>query len=203
MGNNFQERLASAMGRKKLLEEQKVFLLKERSKAKKIYKNLIKARWVLTEVTKLTQEMFKEKVESLITMAIRTVFKRDFVFELIMERKRNRFECRPVVKENGCEFDLKFDRGGGLIDIISFVFRVVNWNMEKPRSRNVFFLDEPFRFIGKGKMLARVGEMLKKISDKLNFQVIMVTHDVEFKKLADKVFYVGRNKGVSSIRCDE
>ena len=195
--NNFREKLNEALGKRDLLEAQKSVKIKNFKQIEILYTDLIKARWVLAEVTKLTQERFKQRVESLITMVIRSVFNRDFEFELIMERKRNKFECRPVIKEKGNEFDLRFDRGGGLIDIISFAFRIVLWSLEKPRTRNTFILDEPFRFLGKS-MLKRVGVVLKELAEKLNFQIIMVTHEKELENIADKVFYVSYN-GINSF----
>lgn len=198
--NDFQNRLNEAVGKKNLLEAQKVVKIKNLKQSENLYADLIKARWILAEVTKLTQERFKRRVESLITMVIRSVFDRDFEFELIMERKRNKLECRPIIKENGNEFDPKFDRGGGLIDVISFAFRLVLWSLEKPSSRNVFILDEPFRFIGKGAMLERAGVMLKELSEKLNFQVIMITHEKQLESIADKVFQVSYKDGKSYIK---
>lgn len=200
MNNDFKNRLNEAVGKKNLLEAQKVVKNKNLKQSENLYADLIKARWVITEVAKLTQERFKKRVESLITMVIRSVFDRDFEFELIMERKRNKLECRPIIKENGNEFDPKFDRGGGLIDVISFAFRLVLWNLEKPRSRNVFILDEPFRFIGKGEMLERVGKMLKELSEKLIFQIIMITHEKQLENIADKVFQVSYKGGKSYIK---
>jgi len=201
--NDFRNRLNEAIGKKNLLEAQKIVKIKNLKCSENLYADLIKARWVIAEVVKLTQERFKQRVESLITMVMRSVFNRDFEFELIMERKRNKLECRPIIKENGYEFDPKFDRGGGLIDVVSFAFRLVLWNLEKPKSRNVFILDEPFRFIGKGSMLEKIGKMLKELSEKLIFQIIMITHEKQLESIADKVFYVSYDKGKSCINRKE
>ena len=51
-----------------------------------------------------------------------------------MERKRNKLECRPVVMEGDYEYTAKDEMGGGIIDIISFAFRVVLWSLESPLS---------------------------------------------------------------------
>lgn len=195
--NDIKERLSEAIGKKRLLDVQKKTKIESLKQSENLYNDLIKARFVLTEVVNLTQKRFKQRVESLITMVIRSVFNRDFEFELIMERKRNKLECRPVIKEKGNEFDPKFERGGGLIDVISFAFRIVLWSLEKPRSRNGFVLDEPFRFLGK-EMLKKVGAVLKELSEKLNFQIIMVTHEKELENIADKTFYVSYN-GINSF----
>jgi len=167
------------------------------SETKEDRDNHIKAKWVLTEVAMLTQARFKKRVEELITSALKSVFDRDFEFKLIFEIKRKKLECRPVIYEDGIEYDPEYDKGGGLIDIISFAFRVVLWSLENPRSRSVFILDEPMKHIGKGELLQRAGEMLKEISHKLNFQLIIITHEPLLAEIADKTFEVSHD-GIKS-----
>ena len=160
-----------------------------------------KARWILAEIAKETQKNFQVKVESLVTSAIRAVFEeRPFQFKLIFEQKRNKFECKPVVVENGVEYEPKDELGGGIIDLISFSFRVVLWHLENPRSRNVFVLDEPMKFVGKGDLLMRAGHMIKEISHRLGFQIIMVTHEPELAEIADKAWSVEHDGVKSHLR---
>lgn len=154
-----------------------------------------KARIVFVEVSNQTKESFKEKVESLITMAINSVFERDFAFELKFEEKRNKIECTPIVKENGNEYTPKEDMGGGILDIIGFAFKIVLWALEEPKSRNLLYLDEPMRFLGK--LNIRGAQMIKEISEKLNVQVIMNTHDDAMIEIADSSYSVSHN-GVKS-----
>jgi len=163
--------------------------------------NFVKARWVLSEVAKLTQERFKERVESLVTMAIQSVFERPFGFELIFERKRNKLECKPIVYEmvgnkKVVYEDPKDDVGGSAIDIISFALRIVLWHLEKPSSRNVIILDEPMKNMGR--LVGLGGQVLREVSHKLKFQLIIVTHDEELMGIADRVYIVKHN-GVHSV----
>jgi len=169
------------------------------SLAKQDYDNLVKAKWVLSSVARLTQERFKVRVEELMTFAIQSVFSRPFEFKLIFEIKRNKLECKPIIFENGVEFDdPEYDIGGGLVDIISFAFRVVLWSLENPRSRATFILDEPMKHIGKGELLIRAGKMLKEISDKLKFQLIIITHEPLLAEIADRKFEVSHD-GIRSL----
>lgn len=162
------------------------------------YENILKARWVLTEVVKLTQIRFKEKVEKLITKCIQSVYDRPFKFILDFQRIRNKIECYPKIEENGNVYDdIEYMHGGGLCDIISFSFRVVLWSLTKPRLRNVLILDEPFKFLGDYKKKA--AQMLKEISHNLKIQIIMITHDEEFSEIADKAWRVTQNKGISMV----
>ena len=161
---------------------------------------MVKARWVLTEVATLTQKRFKEKVETLVTMAIRSVFDRPFQFLLEFERKRNKMECRPEIKElvdgKSRTFDPSEDMGGGIVDIISFALRVVLWSLENPRSRSVIVLDEPMKNLGK--LVSLAGQVLKEISHRLNFQLLIVTHEEELIEIADRAYYV-KHDGNKSI----
>jgi len=176
------------------LEEKKESLIKNEN----YYDRLIRARWVVTEVIRLTQENFKNKVEPLITMAVQAVFEKDYKFELIFERKRNQFECRPVLMENGIERTAKDDLGGSVVDIISIAFRVVMMAIERPRSRALIVLDEPMKNVGQQEELILAGQMWMEISKKLKMQIILITHMTEFAEIAETVFEVV-NDGVQSI----
>lgn len=158
----------------------------------------VKARWVLSEVARLTQERFKEKVETLVTTAIRAVFDRPFKFVLEFERKRNKLECRPVIKEGDVEYVPKDDMGGGIIDVLSFALRVVMWSLQRPRTRNVIVLDEPMKYVGKGELLDRAGRMLREVSKGLGIQLILVTHEPQLIEIADRAYSV-RHNGKKSV----
>ena len=158
-----------------------------------------KARWIVTEVAKQTQEEFTNQIEGLVTSAIRAVFEeRDFVFKLELERKRNKLECRMLVLENGEELDPKDDMGGGIVDIIAFALRVVLWHFENPRTRNMIYLDEPFRFTGA--LQVKAGAMMKELSKKLCIQFIFNTHDDALIDVANKGFGVEYAGGRSKVQ---
>jgi len=172
---------------------------KEKESLRKKSEDFSKARWILTKVAEMTQLRFKEKVESLVTMAIQSVFDRDFKFVLVFEQKRNKFECRPVVMENEVEYTPKDDMGGGIIDVISFALRVVLWNLQKPKSRNILILDEPMKYVGKGELLERAGMMLREISHKLGIQLVLVTHEPQLAEIADMAYSVTHRSGKSQV----
>ncbi len=155
-----------------------------------------KSRLILTEAGKIAQKNIKHKVENLLTLAIRTVFDRPLTFKLILEEKRKQTEARPVVIENGHEFAPKDDLGGGIIDICSFALRLVLWSISNPRSRNVFLLDEPFKFTGA--LIVKAGEVLQYLSKELGFQVILVSHDDELIAACDRVYRI-HHDGTESV----
>lgn len=139
---------------------------------------------------RLTQERLKARVDALLTLAISSIFDRPFTFNLEFERKRNRLECTPKIMEGSKEYVPKEDMGGGIIDITSFAMRVVLWSIENPKVRNLFILDEPMKFVGKGELLNRAGNVLREIADRLNVQLIVVTHESELAQMADTKYIV-------------
>lgn len=193
------KRLERLQGKKTLLLENRKRLRSELEQSEKDLENYTKARWVLTEVAKLTQERFKAKVETLVTMVIQSVFDRPFKFSLEFTRERNRFVCTPKVMEGDYEYIPKDDMGGGIIDLISFALRIVLWSVERPASRNTFVLDEPMKFVGKGELLMKAGKMIREISHKMNCQIIMVTHEPELSAIADAAWKVEHRSGKSVV----
>lgn len=149
----------------------------------------IKAKWVITEVAMLTQKKFQDKIDSLITMAIKSVFNRPFEFHLEIQRKRDRMECKSVIVEGDKIYsNLEYGLGGGMLDIIGFAARVVLWTLENPRSRNVIVMDEPMKNLGK--MVTLGGRVLQEISRKLGLQLIIITHDDEVAEIGDRIFEI-------------
>jgi ABC-type glutathione transport system ATPase component len=190
---DIQAQFSEARVRRKFLQDSLDDKIEKAVTAKELVANQVKARWVLTEVAQLTQTKFKAKVESLVTMAIQSVFDRPFQFHLEFERKRNKMECRPVVTEivDGQERiyeDPENDMGGGAMDIISFAFRIVLWSLERPPSRNVIILDEPMKNMGK--LITLGGQVLREISHKLGFQLVIITHEDELIDIADRSYQV-------------
>lgn len=187
-----------------LIAERKI--LKKQLKEKKLqFKNSkrnikahINAINILTETSKIIYKETIEKIESVVTLAIRHVYERRFDFKIILEEKRNNLEARMVVTENGKEFNIKDDQGGGMIDIISFALRIIMWHIKEPRSRNVLILDEPFKWTGL--YIEEAGQMLRYLAKKLNMQIILVTHDEKLMGICDKIYYISHNGIESKVK---
>lgn len=185
--------------RKSLIESQ----LKDKRKLidnnKSLSNNLIEARRILTETSKATQMQFKEYVESLVTSAIQTVFPEgDYKFIADYVVKSNRTEVNLLVQQGDKEPYIPEDeQGGGLLDTLSFALRIVLWSLENPRSRNTIIMDEPFKWAGRLTKFA--GNMMKEISQKLNLQIIMVTHSEDLMEIADRSWVVSRDQDKISV----
>lgn len=183
--------------RKKELTTKKKAKVKRKKEVSAELADTIEARELINKSLDITHKRIKVRIDALLSLAINSVFDRPFSFELLIEKKYNRISCTPVIKEGEEEYFPKDEMGGGIIDIISFAFRVVLWSLEHPRSRNVFVLDEPMKFVGKGDMLIRAGNILRELSHRLGFQLIIVTHEKELSEIGDRAYLVEHNNGIS------
>jgi DNA repair exonuclease SbcCD ATPase subunit len=138
------------------------------------------------------QTSARNHIENTVSMAIQTVFQESFEFKLQFKEERNNITCKPLVVKDGHEYSPKDQMGGGMLDIIGFALRITLWSMRVPRSRNIFILDEPFKFCGD--LTFKAGIMLKKLSEKLKFQVLLVTHDDQLKEICDRVWIINKTK---------
>lgn len=187
----------------RLIFERKVFI---RNK-ERLLKDLEMARWVLLEVAKRGQIKFKKYLETIVTRGIRSVYDRplDFVLEYVIKNRRT--QAVPVIMENGGKQIPDKDVGVGLLDILSFTWRVATMCFVKPSPRPVLWLDEPMRDIGGGRLLIRAADLMKAISRRevlkeLGFQLIVNTHEPEIASIADRVFRVEHNGECSIVTCD-
>jgi DNA repair exonuclease SbcCD ATPase subunit len=195
---DIQKEYDSLIGRKAALIQEKKDKRKMLKRLDRKIEKHIGAQVVLNEFSKISQEQFKEKIESLVTMVIQSVFDRPFTFHLEFEKKRSKVECVPIIKENGNEFSPKHDMGGGILDLIGFAFRVVLWSIESPRSRNIFILDESF--IWTGSLITRVGHALKILSQKLKIQIILVSHENDLIEICDRAWRISHDGTMSQVK---
>jgi len=157
------------------------------------------AREIVRIIGLKTQQQLQFHISDITSLALESVFL-DEAYELQAEfvQRRNKTECdlnfvRDENKMNPLEAS-----GLGAVDVASFALRVASWSMKFPKYRNTIILDEPFRYLSKDKQ-EKASEMIKKISEKLKIQFIIVTHEKALSESADKLFETEITGGVSKI----
>ena len=195
---NFRQEITGLIAKKAekihQLEEKRGIVALEKVK----YEQQIKAKFVLVEVSRQTQEQLKERIESLVNMCLKAVFpNRDYQFKALFEIKRNKMEVEFMVLEDGNELSPKDEMGGSILDIISLALKIILWSIEAPRSRPLIIMDEPFRFTGK--LVTKAIGIVKELSQKLGIQFIINTHSDEMIDIADRSWEVTRPVGKRSV----
>jgi len=155
-----------------------------------------KARIRIQLVARKTQENLRYHIENIVSLALSAVFPDPPEFCAEFVTKRNQPECNLMFVENGQEYKPIDGSGGGPLDVASFALRTTFWSLNK--NRRTLILDEPFKYVSPD-LQSKVSDMLRLVSDKLELQIIMVSHAEDINTSADKTFQVVKEKGESKI----
>jgi DNA repair exonuclease SbcCD ATPase subunit len=190
--------LNQAKGKRNLLLAQLKQAEENKASYETLYENCLKARAVVTAVAKSTQEQLEFHISNLVSMALSSVFgSNSWEFKLRFIERRNKTEADLIFMKNKNETDdILSSGGGGVADIASFALRVALWSIHK--TRPVFILDEPFKFVSVG-LQNKCSLMIKELSKNLKLQIIMVSHLPEIIHNADKIVKVISVQGESRI----
>lgn len=148
------------------------------------------------------QKTLKEDIDTLVTIAINIVYEgRDIEFAFIFDKAPSGASTyRPVILENGEEFDPKDEQCGGVLDVISYALRPILHSLEVEDSRPFMWSDEPFKFLGGGILGRKAADMRKKINQDLGIQEVVIAHDDETIFTADYIYHVTHDGKRSNVK---
>jgi len=155
-------------------------------------------------VAQQTQERLSWYIDDLVTAAIEAIFPDDsprFKLEFIQRRGRTEADLW-LTDSQGNKIKPSDDDGGGLVNVVAFALRIALWSLTRT-TRPVIVLDEPFVFLHNRDAHARVAQMLKTITERLNLQIIMVTGEDESEEIigaADNIFKIIKKKEISALK---
>lgn len=157
---------------------------------------------IVQEVALATQSKLKMSIEPIVTSALDIVFKEEaYEFVVDFEVKRGKTECSLLFQRDGFKYDPISSSGFGAIDVAAFALRLALWNISRPTTNPIFFLDEPFKHLSED-LQESVMEMVRLLSEKLGIQVVLVSHNKEtdVMEYSNKVFRVAKNdNGISKV----
>lgn len=136
-----------------------------------------KAIEVLNLVQRSTRDKIKDAFEQMVTFALQSIYQQDYKFQLEFTTRGNLGEMNFKLKAPGQEEyrDLKDATAGGSFDIISLALRFVLLQVIRPKIKGFICLDEPTKMISSNLRLNEYN-FYKTMSEKLNRQLIIVTH---------------------------
>jgi len=153
---------------------------------------LKRSQVVLQKVISIKKESSILKIEQLVSYGLQTVFS-DPSYEFKIEEK---------VRKNQVSFDFRVfsdsfnsqeglnimdSRGGGIVNIVSFLLRVVIYVLLDRKAERFMVFDEPFNNLSEA-YHENLVTFLKTLSAKMNFQFVIVTHQRSTIEMADKVY---------------
>ena len=164
-----------------VVKKQNTIVRKEIAKLKTHKEYLHQAREIAECVARTLETAAHDRISGLVTMCLETVFGDEYKFRIDFVKCRGKTEAKLVLIKNGNELtDVLNSDSGGVADVAAFALRVSCLLMTTPAPRKLLVLDEPFKFVSEEYKPAVV-ELLDKIATDLGVQIIMVTHDQEYK----------------------
>lgn len=160
-----------------------------------------KAQLVIQEVTKITQDKLKYHLSDICSLAMASIFPDPYEIEIDFVSKRGKVETDIWFTKDGNRIHPFSSTGGGAVDIAALSLRLSCWTLQNPKTRPILILDEPLHFVSKSYIL-KATKLIKQLSDNLNIQMIIVSHNENIIENADNIIKVGMQNGVSDIKKD-
>lgn len=154
---------------------------------------------IILKIGQLHRQFSLEKIEALVTSALRVVFEHPYTFKLRQEEKRGQIELVPIVIDGDLELEPASSMGGGIIDVLSIALRIILWSMMKDKPESVMVMDEPARHVNSEKSVRNLASLFEQVSKSMGLQFIIVTNRPNLSHNADLVYRVHKSKGVSVV----
>jgi hypothetical protein len=132
---------------------------------------------IVRSVGQKTQQQLQFHIGDIASLAMEAVFYDPYALGVEFVIRRNKTECDLFFERKGNRIDPLDEGGGGAADVAAFALKVASWSLQRPRTRNVMLMDEPFKHLKGETENRKVLSMLRKISHELNMQIIMVSDE--------------------------
>jgi DNA repair exonuclease SbcCD ATPase subunit len=179
--NELKSELSSLRGKCSILNEQIVSSekkIKELDVKKELYRKSVE---LLILVEQSAKEVIKKGFEEIVTYALQYILNSgDYCLSLEFGRRGNLQEVNFNLQTPDCNepHDPLISSGGGVLDILSLALRVSLLELTKPKIEGFLILDEPFKHLSTN-YLESASKFIKVINNRINRQIIMVTHKKE------------------------
>ncbi len=148
------------------------------------------AQGILQEVAEAVQHAAHAKIAGVVARCLKAVFGDNaYTFSIRFEQKRGTTEAVLVLSRDGYEIDPTEAAGGGVLDVVAFALRLIRITLTG--QRRLLVLDEPFKYVSANYREA-VRELLLKLTTEMKFQIVLVTHDEQFR--AGKVIEIASHE---------
>jgi len=149
----------------------------ELSRVKENLDNVFQAQSIFQKIGQTLQQQTHQQISQVVSRCLRAVFgSQAYDFRVDFQQKRGRTEARLVFERDGVEYDDPLNEiGGGVVDVAALALRLACILLTRPALRRLLVLDEPFNNIrGEGNR-KRTRDLLLRLSEELQIQIIINT----------------------------
>lgn len=149
----------------------------------------------LRELSEAQQETLRQKVSSLVTYGLRTVFETDLEFVVTTATWGNQVTMGFAIRDSeGREIELMEAEGGGLVALSALLLRIVMLLIHRPRLRPLLAADEPLTQLSEC-YREPAADLLRRLVDKGLLRLLFVTHDATLAAAADTRYHTTLRNG--------
>lgn len=197
MIEKFKSELNQRKGKRDALQSELISKQEESQNITEVLLDLEECQMIAQAVAKSSQDKLSAKINEIVTTGMATVFDDPYEFILDIESKGSDIKATPYFLKNGERISPKISSGGGVQQVAALSLRIALWSISKQRTP-IMILDEVFKDVGTGD-IERACQLLKTVSEKLDIQLLMITHNPIIKEVSDKVFLVEKVNNVSQV----
>lgn len=142
------------------------------------------------------QEVLEEIFGNMGTAALSKIFGEDKKLKFTFDKNKQKNPSVDIVvsqpwdENEDLETSIANAEGGAMKDIVALGLRLAMMKMITPEPEGPIFLDEICRYIAANEGVKAAGEFIREFANKLDKQMIIITHKPELLDYADKVFTV-------------
>lgn len=153
-------------------------------------KGVQESRQYYKKAIDIVYERSIQELKDVINSALSYIFT-DKVLEVDIELTDKRGKSLTfIIKNNGKRVNLKRGMGMGVKCVISCILHIYYLQCKNSK---ILMLDEAYSNISKG-YIANFFDFISKLCDKLNFTVVLITHDERFIDYAKRVYEISNGR---------
>lgn len=182
----------------KIKEEELTSLISKKQDLISLGDDLVLLSSFLNKLVDSRRDGIIEKITSLISFGLNSILDREGMelkLDSRLQRGRQFYQFRLI--DNGMEVDPLKSCGGGVINILSILLRIVVLSMSS--NRKFLVIDEGFANLSANHREKAV-DFLKLAAEKLGVQFLIVTHQDELKEAADILYEIKEKDGYSIFK---
>ena len=185
------------------LKNQETLIKRDKDKLKEIEELKlahVKAIGVIDKAIQIISANGIGKIESVVSDGLKLVFEDDL--QLVIERKEGvRGDSYKILVKKGNIVGPPIDTfGGGVVNVISFLLRVIM--IQRFKLSKFMALDESFNNVS-AEYVGKISQMIKTLCDEYEYTILSVTHQPVLASAADKVFTVEDGPTLRELRTEE
>jgi DNA repair ATPase RecN len=189
--------VSAADGQLELLGQQRDAALSRGAEAAVRAELTEQARMLLETYSEEEQEALRRRVDALVGRGLSLIFGEGYGFRTEVGQSRGQAAMSFKIITPEGERDPMQSHGGGVVNVVSFVLRVVVAALTPSLGRTMI-LDEPFAQLST-EYLDGVALFLRELVDVTGLQLVIVSHEPEIAAVADKAYRLSKVDGVTVV----